>query len=84
MTERDGVPRSTDPNPRTTDDERERAEVVHSMDDETRLHAGGDETDIVQGAGGEVRRPDAAHRGGDVLGNPDVHNPHDHERKSSK
>lgn len=71
MTERDGVPRSSDPNPQTTDPERERAEAVHSVDDETRVHAGGDETDIVQGAGGELRRPDVDERGGARLDSPD-------------
>lgn len=74
MTERDDiprVPRSSDPNPQTTDPRRERAQAVHSVDDETRLQAGGDETDLVQGAGGELRRPDAEERGGDVLESSD-------------
>lgn len=71
MTERDGVPRSSDPNPQTTDPERERAEAVHSLDDETRMHAGGDETDIVQGAGGELRRPEMEDRGGVGPDTPD-------------
>jgi hypothetical protein len=61
MTDRDGVPR-------TTEAERQRAHAVHSMDDETRLHAGGDETDLAQGAGGDLHRPAAGDRGGDVLG----------------
>ena len=66
MTERDGVPRSSDPNPQSTNPDRERAQAVHSVDDETRLHAGGDETDIVQGAGGEIFRPDQEDRGGEA------------------
>ncbi len=53
--------------PRTTPQERDRAQAVHSLDDETRLHADPDESEIVQGAGGDVRRPDADERGGDVL-----------------
>lgn len=71
MTERDDVPRSSDPNPRTTDPQRDRAQAVHSVDDETRMHAGGDETELVQGAGGDLRRPDAEERGGDVLESSD-------------
>lgn len=54
--------------PRTTPQERDRAQAVHSLDDETRLHAGADESDVVQGAGGDIRRPDAEDRGGDVVG----------------
>ena len=61
MSERDEIPRTT---PR----ERDRAQAVHSLDDETRLHAGPDESEVVQGAGGDIRRPDAEDRGGDVLG----------------
>lgn len=54
--------------PRTTPQERDRAQAVHSLDDETRLHADPDETDVVQGAGGDIMRPSAADRGGDALG----------------
>ncbi|HSI93210.1 MAG TPA: hypothetical protein VK925_06885 [Jiangellaceae bacterium] len=61
MSDRDGVPR-------TTEAERQRAQAVHSMDDVTRMHAGGDETDLAQGAGGDLYRPAAGDRGGDVLG----------------
>lgn len=41
----------------TSEEERARAASVHSVDDESRVHTGGDETDVVQGAGGELRRP---------------------------
>jgi hypothetical protein len=40
-----------------TQEERDRAMAVHSLDDQTRLHAGGDETETVMDAGGEVQRP---------------------------
>jgi hypothetical protein len=40
-----------------TQDERDRAMAVHSLDDETRLHSGADETSAVMGAGGEVETP---------------------------
>lgn len=42
----------------TTEAERSRAMAVNSVDDETRVHAGGDETELVQDAGGELRRAD--------------------------
>jgi hypothetical protein len=54
--------------PRTTQRERDRAQAVHSLDDETRLHANPDESEVVQGAGGDIRRPETEDRGGDVLG----------------
>lgn len=60
MTERDDVPRISEA-------ERQRAHAVHSIDDETRMHAGGDETDLAQGAGGDLRRPEASDQGGDLL-----------------
>jgi hypothetical protein len=59
MTDREDIPR-------TTEAERERAQAVHSLPDETRMHAGGDETDLVQGAGGDLHRPAAGDRGGDI------------------
>lgn len=43
--------------PHTTEAERARAMAVNSLDDETRVRAGGDETDLVQDGGGELRRP---------------------------
>jgi hypothetical protein len=58
--------------PRTTQYERDRAQAVHSLDDETRLHADPDESEVVQGAGGDIRRPNAEDRGGDVLGGHSV------------
>lgn len=64
MTERDEVPR-------TTPAERERAQAVHSLDDETRLSAGGDESELVQGAGGDVHQPQTEDRGGDPAGDLD-------------
>ncbi|NED95936.1 hypothetical protein G1H11_11510 [Phytoactinopolyspora alkaliphila] len=48
-----------DPQRRTTPEERARASAVNSVPDETRMHAGADETELVQDAGGELRRPDA-------------------------
>jgi hypothetical protein len=51
MTERDEIRH-------TTQEERDRAAAVHSVPDETRVHTSADETDVVQGAGGEIRRPD--------------------------
>ena len=60
MTEREEIPR-------TTQHERDRAQAVHSLDDETRLHADPDESEVVQGAGGDIRQPAAEDRGGDVL-----------------
>lgn len=59
MTDREDVPR-------TTEAERERAQAVHSLPDETRVHAGGDETDLVQGASGDLHRPAARDQGGDI------------------
>lgn len=64
MTGRDEVPRSTDPSLHGADPDRERAQAVHSVDDETRVHAGGDETETLQGAGGDVLRPASSDRGG--------------------
>lgn len=55
MTEPDDI-RDPGEIPHTTPEERDRAEAVHSMSDETR--GADDETDLIQGAGGEVRRPD--------------------------
>ena len=78
MTDRDGIPRSSDPNPQGADPRRDRAHAVHSLDDETRLQAGGDETDLVQGAGGDLRRPEAEDVD-DVAGATDHDNSHDHE-----
>ena len=45
----------------TTQEERDRAEAVNSLDDEAR--GGDDETELVQGAGGELRQPDEEDRG---------------------
>jgi hypothetical protein len=59
MTDRDDIPR-------TTQAERERAQAVHSLPDETRVQAGGDETDLVQGAEGDLHRPAAGDQGGDI------------------
>ncbi|NEE03252.1 hypothetical protein [Phytoactinopolyspora halotolerans] len=42
---------------RTTQEERDRAAAVNSIGDETRVHAEADETEQVQGPGGELRRP---------------------------
>ncbi|TDE03379.1 hypothetical protein [Jiangella asiatica] len=42
----------------TTQEERDRAAAVHSVDDDTRTHADPDETEVVQGAGGELRHVD--------------------------
>lgn len=43
---------------RTTQAERDRAMAVHALDDETRMHTAADETDIVQGGGGELHHLD--------------------------
>ncbi|WP_026877273.1 hypothetical protein [Jiangella gansuensis] len=43
---------------RTTQEERDRAAAVHSVDDETRVHGDPDETEVVQGAAGELRHLD--------------------------
>jgi len=40
-----------------TQEERDRAMAVHSLDDQTRVRAGGDETETVMGAGGEIQPP---------------------------
>lgn len=40
-----------------TQEERDRAMAVHSLDDQTRLHSGGDETGTVMDAGGEIQPP---------------------------
>lgn len=42
----------------TTQEERDRAMAVHSVDDETRVHGDADETDRVMGADGGLRVPD--------------------------
>lgn len=65
MTERDRIPRTSDPTP-PADSRRERAQAIHSVDDETRVRADADETDLVQGAGGDLHRPDVEDRGGEV------------------
>lgn len=39
----------------TTQEERDRAMAVHSVDDETRVHGEPDETERVMGADGELR-----------------------------
>lgn len=46
--------------PMPTQEERDRAMAVHSVDDETRVHSGGDETSLVMDAGGELQQPPAA------------------------
>jgi hypothetical protein len=48
---------------RTTQEERDRAMAVSSLDDQVRLAAGGDETNLVQGAAGDVHRPPADETG---------------------
>lgn len=40
-----------------TQEERDRAMAVHSLDDQTRVHSGGDETETVMDAGGEIQPP---------------------------
>lgn len=40
-----------------TQEERDRAMAVHSLDDQTRLRRGGDETDTVMDGGGEIQSP---------------------------
>jgi hypothetical protein len=40
-----------------TQEERDRAMAVHSLDDQTRVHTGGDETETVMDAGGEIQQP---------------------------
>ncbi|PZF83051.1 hypothetical protein [Jiangella anatolica] len=42
----------------TTQEERDRAMAVHSVDDETRVHGDADETEQVMGADGDLRVPD--------------------------
>jgi len=62
MTERDQDQSTTEEQRhegrRVSQEERDRAAAVHSVDDETRMHADADETELVQGAGGELRRVD--------------------------
>lgn len=41
----------------TTQEERDRAMAVHSVDDETRVHGDADETEQVMGADGDLRLP---------------------------
>lgn len=41
----------------TTQEERDRAMAVHSVDDETRVHGDADETEQVMGADGDLRAP---------------------------
>lgn len=72
--ERERIPRTSDPAP-PTDVRRERAQAVHSVDDETRMHTDADETELVQGAGGELYRPDAEERGGEAGNGDDVEAP---------
>lgn len=43
-------------------EERDRATAVRSMDDRTRVHAAAEDTDVVAGAGGAVRPVRAAER----------------------
>jgi hypothetical protein len=43
-----------------TQEERDRAMAVSSVDDETRVHSGGDETSLVMDAGGELQQPPAS------------------------
>ncbi|MBB5787910.1 hypothetical protein [Jiangella mangrovi] len=42
----------------TTQEERDRAMAVHSVDDETRVHGDADETERVVGANGDLRVPE--------------------------
>lgn len=44
----------------TTQAERDRAMAVHALDDDTRMHTDADETDVVQGAAGELHHLDEA------------------------
>lgn len=48
----------------TTQEERDRAMAVHSVDDETRVHGDADETDTVMGADGDLRPPSPEDDGG--------------------
>jgi hypothetical protein len=43
----------------TTQEERDRAMAVHSVDDETRVHGDPDETEQVMGAAGDLRTPES-------------------------
>ncbi|TDD67377.1 hypothetical protein E1262_19045 [Jiangella aurantiaca] len=51
----------------TTQEERDRAMAVHSVDDETRVHGEPDETEQVMGADGDLRVPDPEDAGEGVI-----------------
>jgi hypothetical protein len=58
MTEHSEHTEHTDGVRHTTQEERDRAMAVHSVDDETRVHGDADETEQVMGADGDLRVPD--------------------------
>lgn len=78
MTSSDDEVRRENDIPHTTPEERDRAGAVHSVPDETRIHAEQDETETVQGAGGELRTVEGAEQDDDQDAEATMRAPDDH------